>query len=226
MNPRYALYYTPAPGHPLWAAGCAWLQRDPMGRDVREPRRPHIREPWRYGFHATLKPPMRLAAGRDEGGLIAAITELAARSRRFEMPRLRVQWLSDFLALCPAAALPRDHALHRLADACVTTLDAWRAAPEADELQRRLARAHDTSQREAILRFGYPHVLDLWRFHMTLSDSLAEHDTPTRDTMQHEAERHFAAALQAPLACEAIALFVEPAPGRPLHLQQLFPLVA
>jgi hypothetical protein len=222
--PRYAVYFTPPLTHPLWAAGCAWLGRDPAGPEAPEPTRPQRRDPWRYGFHATLKPPMRLAPGRDEAGLVAAIAALAGATRRFAMPALRVQCLSDFVALCPAEPLPRDHALHRLADACVTTLDPWRAPPEPAEQQRRLAKPLSPPEREALQRFGYPHVLDAWRFHMTLSDSLA--DTSTREALQHAAERHFEEALRAPLACESIALFVEPAPDRPLRLQQLFPLAA
>ena len=29
MTVRYALYFAPAAGHPLWTAGCDWLGRDP-----------------------------------------------------------------------------------------------------------------------------------------------------------------------------------------------------
>ncbi|MFO0232177.1 MAG: hypothetical protein ACK51M_03795 [Burkholderiales bacterium] len=53
--PRYATYWVPAPGHPLWTAGCTWLGRDPRdGGAPGSPARGHVAAPWRYGVHATL----------------------------------------------------------------------------------------------------------------------------------------------------------------------------
>ncbi|MBX3619855.1 MAG: DUF1045 domain-containing protein [Rhizobacter sp.] len=220
---RYAVYYTPSPEHPLWHAGCDWLQRDPEADEARAPTRPHVAAPWRYGFHATLRPPFALAAGQAESGLIAALLALAQATPRFEMPALSVQWLAGFLALRPAEPLAAGHALHRLAERCITALDAWRAPLSPEALQRRLAAPLDARERELLVQHGYPHVLDRWRFHMTLSDTLPD-DAALRREVEHAAQAHFAAALQAPLACEALSLFVEPAPGQPLQLRQRFPL--
>lgn len=217
LAPRYAVYYTPPPSHALWHAGCDWLQRDPSSDEARQPTHAHVGEPWRYGFHATLKPPMRLAAGCSEAGLREAIAALARRTPRFEMPALSVQWLADFIALRPVALLVPSHPLWQLADACVTELDAWRAQPSPDELQRRLASPLTAAQRVLLQRHGYPHVLGQWRFHMTLSDSLPP-DAALRDTLHHAASQHFAAALSQPLACDALSLFIEPAPGQPFRL--------
>jgi len=225
MTPRYAVYFTPPPSHALWHAGCDWLQRDPASDEARLPTRDHVNEPWRYGFHATLKPPMRLAAGRDEAGLREALGRLARRTPRFAMPALSVQWLADFITLQPSTPLPSTHALHRLADACVTELDAWRVPPSPDELQRRLAAPLSAEQVALLHRYGYPHVLAHWRFHMTLSNSLPA-DAALRDAMRQAAARHFAAALALPLTCDALSLFVEPAPGQPLRLLQRCPLAS
>jgi Protein of unknown function (DUF1045) len=220
---RHAVYFAPAPAHPLWHAGCDWLGRDPLADQARPPTRAHVGEPWRYGFHATLKPPMRLAPQRDEAGLHAALAALAQRTPRFAMPELSVQWLGDFLALRPVPVLMPTHPLRRLADACVTELDDWRAPPSPDELQRRLAVPLSDAQRELLQRYGYAHVLGHWRFHLTLSDALPADDA-LRQAVQLEAEQHFAAALAQPLECDAISLFVEHAPGRPFRLLQRYPL--
>jgi putative phosphonate metabolism protein len=226
---RYALYYAPPTTHPLWGAGCEWLQRDPTGAAAppphHKPSRPHVREPWRYGFHATLKPPMRLAEGRDEASLLEAIERLAQRTPRFEMPALSVQWLSGFLALRPAEPLSRRHPLHRLADDCVAQLDPWRAPPSPEETQRRQKLQLDDEQRDLLQRYGYPHVMGRWRFHMTLTDSLPA-DVALRATLQREVERHFKAALAHALACDALCLFVEAAPGEPFTLTQRFALAS
>lgn len=222
---RYALYYAPAPDHPLWRASCAWLGRDPSAAaDTRAPPRPHVREPWRYGFHATLKAPMRLAPGHDEASLHEAIGVLARSTPRFEMPALSVQWLGDFLALRPAQALPHDHALQRLADACVERLDPWRAPPTPHELERRTQAGLDDEQRALLARWGYPHVHHRWRLHFTLTDTLPAGDTALRTDLQRQAERYFAAALAAPLGCDALCLYLEPAAGAPFMLARRYPL--
>jgi hypothetical protein len=73
-------------------------------------------------------------------------------------------------------------------------------------------------QREHVEQHGYPHVLDDWRFHLTLTDSLTGVDAGTVAALRLQAEAHFAAALREPLACDALCVFVEPAPGEPLRL--------
>ncbi len=66
---RVAVYYAPAVDDPLFAEAAVWLGRDPeSGAPVPQPDIADIEEvtaePRVYGFHATLKPPMRLAEGR------------------------------------------------------------------------------------------------------------------------------------------------------------------
>lgn len=220
LAPRYAVYYAPADDHPLWQAGCRWLGRDPSDALALGSPPPARREPWRYGFHATLKAPLRLCTSLREGQLHAALQALAAATPAFAMPALEVATLADFIALRPAAALDRAHPLWRLADACVRELDAFRAPPTAAELARRLASPLEPAAQARLQQWGYPHVLEGWRFHMTLSDSLA--DEAQRAALLAQAREHFAAALAAPLHCDSICLFVESAPGTPLQLQRRY----
>lgn len=224
LAPRYAVYYAPADDHPLWQAGCSWLGRDPTDALALGSAPPARREPWRYGFHATLKPPLRLCASLREGQLHAALGALAAATPAFEMPALEVTTLADFIALRPVEALAREHLLWRLADACVRELDAFRAPPTAAELARRQARPLQPDAQARLQQWGYPHVLEGWRFHMTLSDSLA--DEVQRSALLAQAREHFAAALAAQLRCNSICLFVESSPGTPLQLQRRYQLAA
>ena len=90
-------------------------------------------------------------------------------------------------------------------------------------MQRREAAFHDDDQRDLLRRHGYPHVLNRWRFHMTLTDSLPA-EPGLCDTLHQAASSHFAAALAQPLACDALSLFIEPAPGQPFRLLQRYPL--
>ena len=75
-------------------------------------------------------------------------------------------------------------------------------------------------QRANVDRWGYPHVFGHWRFHMTLTDSLA--DDRLRAELLADATRRFADALAAPLRCDGVALFVEDEPGADFRLLRRF----
>ncbi len=224
---RFAVYYAPEPTHPLWDAGCNWLGRDPSRPEVRVAPREATGEPRRYGFHATLKPPMRLRAGSKFDEFLEGVAALAAGTARFEMPALEVRTLGRVSALRPAEAIDAGHPLRRLADACVRELDPWRAPADARETQRRLADPSlSSTQKELLKRWGYAHVFEHWRFHMTLSDSLPDDaaGAARRELLRQEAQRHFAAALAQPLACESVCVFCEPAEGAAFVLTHRFRL--
>lgn len=211
---RYAVYFVPEDDHPLGQAGASWL----------EGGRPWTEAPRRYGFHATLKAPMALAEGVDEAGLCERLAQLAAGHRAFAMPALQVAWLGAFLALRPVEPLAPGHPLQQLADACVTGLDGLRAPLSRDDLARRRPEALGPRQRELLAAYGYPHVLEAWRFHMTLSDSLAGADNARAQAVAGAAREHFAAALRQPLPCRQVALSIEPEPGAPFRLHRRFAL--
>ena len=118
-SPRFAIYYAPEPSHPLWSVGCDWLGRDPSRPEWRAPARQATEAPRRYGFHATLKPPMALPDGVSPEEFIAGVHALAARWSRFEMPALEVGVVQDFVALRPVGPLGDASPLRRLAEACV-----------------------------------------------------------------------------------------------------------
>lgn len=228
---RVAVYFAPPDDHPLWAAGSAWLGRDARaGQPVTPPRCAEVQAPWRYGLHATLKPPLRLAHGVSEAQWLAAVQALAARHRRFELPPLQVATLTDFLALRPCEPLPDGgalqalHALQALADACVVELECHRAPLSPQEQQRYLAPHLSARQQQQVQRYGYAHVLEDWRFHITLTGSLAARPAAEADRLATEARRHFRDALAAPLPCDALCVFAEPAPGAPFVLTHRFPL--
>lgn len=215
-TPRYALYFAPPAEHPLWLAGCTWLGRDAhAGAALASPAREQVSTPWRYGFHATLKAPMHLKPGLKEADFLQAVQAWAAHQQAFLMPELEVTELSDFLALRPVPAVQADHPLRRLADACVLALDPWRAALTPAQQTRYQRAAHTPRQQGHVERLGYAHVLDDWRFHMTLSNGL---DEPERAALKPLAQAHFAAALREPLWCSELCVFTEAASDAPFFL--------
>ncbi len=216
---RVAIYYAPRPDDKLFAEAATWLGRDPESNaPAPQPDLPDIAaitaEPRLYGFHATLKPPMRLAAGRQWFDLMEAATELAGRIAPFALPALAVADVFGFLALRETAPCP---ALQALADACVAHLDPFRAPPSLPELARR-RRGGLTPQQDAMLvRWGYPYVLETWFFHMTLTRRLTAEE---KALYLPAAERYFTHAAAMPRQVSDICLFVQPAPGEPFVIAE------
>jgi Protein of unknown function (DUF1045) len=222
---RHAVYFAPDAEHPLWQRGCEWLGREPDGLSrTAGPAQQMVATPWRYGFHATLKAPLRLVDGAREQDWLKAVEGLAARHRPFMMPALQVARLSDFLALCTVQPVGANHPLRRLADDCVLLLDSWRAPVPAADAARPTDPAKNTAQHNNLLLYGYPHVFGQWRFHMTLSNRFTEAEAAVAEALGVAAAHHFGPALALPLPCHALCVFVEPGPGEPFELRHRFAL--
>lgn len=218
---RYAVYYAPEPG-PFAAFGAAWLGWDAeAGRAVPHPDVPGLdvaaltRTPRKYGFHGTLKPPFRPTG--DVSALPGAIDRLARTIPRFAAPPLRLSRIGPFLALVPSAPCP---ALEALAAACVRSLDAFRAPPAEAELAKRRAAGLSPRQEALLAAWGYPHVLDEFRFHLTLTGALDETACDAAEAALRPLVAPFCAA---PMPVTAITLFGEAEDGR-FHILRRFPL--
>lgn len=233
MTARYAIYFAPAEDSPWWRFGCAWLGYDARrAAEVSQPAIPGVAPrdfaaitaaPRRYGFHATLKAPMRLAAGVDAGALTASLARFAAGRARFTLPRLQVVRMGGFLACVMTS---RDPELHALADACVREFDAFRAPPTGAELAKRHAGGLDAEQSTLLDRWGYPHVFGRFRFHMTLTGMLDHVDAATVRDVTAAAAAAVDALADAPLVCDAVCLFVQAAPDARFVLMDRFTLGA
>ena len=220
---RVAVYYAPEPDDPLARRGAAWLGRDAeSGAPAVQPPIAGIAEltaePRLYGFHATLKPPLRLADGADWAGLCDAARTLAAGVAPFDLPPLAVADVHGFLALRETAPCP---ALQALADLCVAVLDPFRAPPNGDELARRRRAGLSPAAEAMLLRWGYPYVFGTWFFHLTLTRRLSPAE---RATIAPQAAAWFAPALARPRQVRAICLFTQASPGAPFRLAERLPL--
>ncbi len=216
---RYAAYWAPPADGTLWRLGCAWLGRDPEScADLPSPeaRRPITADPRRYGFHATLKPPFALADGASEAALVAAMARLAEGFTPFLVPEWRLTDLDGFLALCPS---DRPQPLHALADACVAGLEQFRRPANMAEIARRRPERFSPRERALLHRWGYPHVFDTFRAHLTLTTRL---DPALRARVVAELRLFLAPLPPGPVLVDQLALFVEPEPGAPFRLARRF----
>jgi putative phosphonate metabolism protein len=219
---RYAIYWAPPPRSPLAEIGEAWLGRS-AGRDgaIARPMLPGFAaaeldaataEPRRYGLHATLKPPFRLAAGKSAASLERALDAFAARTTEVAAPGLTLKRIGRFLALVPSARAP---ALAALAAAAVAAFDEFRAPADAAELARRQEAGLSEAQRRNLARWGYPYVMEEFRFHVTLTGAIA---TELAERLAPLLAERFAPAMAEPLHVGELSLFAEPAPGAPFRL--------
>ncbi|WP_299727056.1 DUF1045 domain-containing protein [uncultured Tateyamaria sp.] len=215
MFTRYAIYHTPAPGTPLATFGAHWLGWD----SVQGATRAHpdmggvdmagiTARPRKYGFHGTIKPPFRLAEGTTAQDLSDAFAALCAEAAPVTLEGLVRARLGRFLALVPKGDAST---LATLAARAVQELDPFRAPPSEAEMNKRRAARLSPAQEAHLLRWGYPYVLDQFRFHMTLTG-------PLDDQSAAEVEAALAAPLAAldlaPYQIDGLTLLGEDASGK------------
>lgn len=216
---RFAIYFAPPEDSPLTRLAAAWLGRDAFGDSPLPdpPRNGFSREIWRaatsdprtYGFHATLKPPFRLLPDTRQDQLIEALEAFAAQRKSFTAPPLKMSSLSSFMALTLSAPSPDFEAL---AADCVREFDALRAPPFEEELSRRKRARLSARQLEYLHEWGYPYVMEEWRFHMTLTSSL---ETPLFENIGEHLDDLFSAHCGGPLPVDSICLFEQDGEGVP-----------
>ncbi len=212
---RYAIYVT-LPSGPLAALGAAWLGWDaatgtpcppPDISGLPAPVHDLTTAPRKYGLHATIKPPFRLAVGTDVAELDAALSAFCATQGSVTLEGLALNRLGSFLALTP---IGDTSTLSELAARSVQQLDRFRAPPEAAELARRTAARLSERQKELLSLYGYPYVMEAFRFHITLTgklsaDELAQTEAALRPRLE--------GLLPEPFRIDALTLCGEDASG-------------
>ena len=181
-------------------------------------------EPRRYGFHATLKAPFSLAEDESEQALLSAVHDFAARRSGILDVRLGVHALGRFLALTERNRLvpmvnqvnnrlntlleeqrgeQGSEQINRLAADCVTAFERFRAPLSDSDRARRLKAPLTVLQKDYLDRYGYPYVLDEFRFHMTLTGALSD----DARTAALAALRALYQPIDAPTELDAICVF-------------------
>lgn len=209
--PRYAIYFSAGADSALTRFGTELLGYDAYtGNELPFPTdalrvAPNWRDissdPRKYGFHATLKAPMTLAPGKSEADLMAACATFAGKARPIPAIRPVVDSISGFIAVIPAE--PVD-ALQEIAADCVREFDDFRAALTAEDRARRKPEKLSERQRDYLDRWGYPYVMEEFRFHMTLTGRL---DSDRRRPILEMLRARFATLGLDTLTIDRIALF-------------------
>lgn len=207
---RYAIYAVPSGD--LGARGAQWLGWDIRnGSPVPEVanRDPAwVKRPQKYGFHATLCAPFRLSETANLTELSAHFSRFCAtRTAPFALP-LQIQRIGSFFALCfkdPAKDVTD------LASAAVTEFHPFRAPLNAQEFERRAPHRLNEQQRVYLEKWGYPHVFEHFKFHITLTGPIK---ADQQDDVTARLTTHFGHTLGTDYSPSQICLVGERADGR------------
>jgi putative phosphonate metabolism protein len=226
--PRYAIYYAAEADSVLSLFGAELLGYDAhSGRKLPFPDealrlatdwRDVTADPRKYGFHGTLKAPMALATGQTEAELTAACAAFAGRQRPIPVIRPIVDSISDFIAVVPAEPVSD---LQQLAADCVREFDPFRAPLTEEDRARRNPAKLSERQRDYLDRWGYPYVMEEFRFHMTLTGRL---DADRRGSIVEMLRKLFATLRLETLAVDRIALFRQEDAESRFHIVGEWPL--
>lgn len=216
---RYAVYFAPQPQSALGQLGERWLglcaetgaRRNPPNRFVAGPRR--------YGFHATLKAPMRLADGVGEDDFLRSVKSLAALLQPVDLGVVESRRLGGFLALMQASGSHDE--VSNLAWSCVRSLDHLRGPLTPEEIARRPGLKG--IERDNLLQWGYPYVADQFRFHMTLTSALEDDEIGEALAAFREAA---GSVLDEPVMLDAISVYGDPGAPDTFRLIERFALKA
>jgi hypothetical protein len=205
---RYAVYFCPAAGSALDALGREWLSVGSMPGIAPERLRALTANARRYGWHATLCAPFALADAASYDDVRREVVDIARYATRIELP-MHLDGLAGFLALRPSGD---EQDVHALAGQCVRRLNALRA-PNTEAAWERRAPHLDEAELALFREFGYPYVLDRYRFHMTVS-------APANPAETQAIRAWFVPRLANRVAAciDALAICCEKAPGQPFEL--------
>ncbi|AFL53294.1 hypothetical protein ABIE78_000815 [Sinorhizobium fredii] len=225
---RYAICFTPPMGDPLSAAAASWLGRSVYSGEPVEPPSIaglrvseiafHTAVPRRFGFHAMIMAPFRLADGIDEAQLLRALMHFTSAETPFAIERLEVARLSQCLGLLPTVP---SQAMHMLAARVLQAFDRFRAPLSEDDIERSDPDRLTAPQFSNLHRWGDPFVMEEYRFHLKLTGPLGA-DVGQR--LEAPLREVFEPHLTKPLVVDSLALFVEPDTGAPLRVHSQHPL--
>ncbi len=222
---RYALYFVPE--HSAFAAfGASWLGWDIVtGQTEPHPQIPNLpldiseitETPRRYGLHGTIVPPFRFKSNHCFTDVVQDIASECEKLAPAPLAGLELVQLGRFLALVPMGDTA---ALGTLAAKVLQACDPFRAPLSTADLERHRAKGLSDQQDALLMRWGYPYVMEAFRFHITLTGKLSK----TQARLTYEVlSPLLTPLLDGALVIDRLALVGEDDAGS-FHLISQFPL--
>jgi len=168
--------------------------------------------PRKYGFHATVKPPFSLASNSTQGDLQDAFQTFCASVSPATGSTLKISRLGRFLAMTQDV---QSNEVTELAASTVSHFDKFRAPLSDQDIAKRHQRRLTPEQDALMLRWGYPYVMQEFKFHMTLTGPLQNDEI---DAIEHDANTRFREFLGQPLKIASLALLGEDSESGRFHV--------
>ena len=210
---RYAIYYIP--DLPLFQIGSDWLGWNSITGQETTLSADHRRitdRPRKYGFHATVKPPFSLASNSTQDDLHDAFQTFCASVSPATGSTLKISRLGRFLAMTQDV---QSNEVTELAASTVSHFDKFRAPLSDQDIAKRRQRRLTPQQDALMLRWGYPYVMQEFKFHMTLTGPLAPNEI---DAIEHDANTRFQEFIGQPLKIASLALLGEDSDSGRFHV--------
>lgn len=201
---RYAIYYIP--DLPLFQIGSDWLGWNSVTGQETTLSFDHRRitdRPRKYGFHATVKPPFSLASRSTQTELQDAFHAFCATISPATGGTLKICRLGRFLAMTQDV---QSDEVTELASSTVSYFDKFRAPLSDNDIEKRRRRRLTPQQDALMLRWGYPYVMQEFKFHMTLTGPLAPNEI---NAVEQRANTRFLEFIGQPLNMASLALLGE-----------------
>jgi hypothetical protein len=163
-----------------------------------------LQAPNHYGFHATIKPPFRLKNGYTVNDVEKELATFTKELQPIFLPRLEIARIDNFFCLRPVS---ESTAINNLAAEVVRRFDYLRQPAEEKELARRRSVGLSDRQENLLLKWGYPYVLDEFRFHLTLTGNIE--NERQAEPLRCELSNRFDQGIQEPVSFDALSLYVQ-----------------
>ena len=210
---RYAIYYIP--DLPLFQIGSDWLGWNSItGQEtiISANRRRITDRPRKYGFHATVKPPFSLASSSTQGDLQDAFHAFCATVSPATGGTLKISRLGRFLAMTQDV---QSNEVTELAASTVSHFDKFRVPLSDNDIEKRRQRRLTPKQDALMLRWGYPYVMQEFKFHMTLTGPLRNDEI---DAIEHDANTRFQEFIGQSLNIASLSLLGEDSDSGRFHV--------
>jgi hypothetical protein len=214
MFKRYAIYFTPPPGV-FSQLATAWLGWDlARGCNVAHPDIDGVNvaaiteRPRKYGLHATIKAPFTPADGVTDQDLTGALSAFCAGHPPVTLDGLDLTQIGRFLALTPVGDMSL---LNGLTSDAMQSLDRFRAPLGQAEFERKNRANMSDRQRQLLRKWGYPHVEEFFRFHITLTGPVPDAEMMR---VRHAIETYLMPTIPAPFDIDSLTLCGEDMDGR------------
>lgn len=170
--------------------------------------------PRKYGLHATIKAPFRLANNVTVLELEQQLKILCGAIKPVEF-NLKLSELSGFFALTPTV---KNTELRKLHTKVVRELDYFRAQPTKEEIIKRRENQLTSEQDQNLIKWGYPYIFENFYFHITLTGKIPE---DFRNKVKGKIENFFQPVLQQKINLSELALVGEAKDGNFYVIRQM-----